>query len=243
MQEIVTDIELKLRRTETRLRLLRGRVPIYMWACDPQLRLTWAWHSSHGDLGDDEVDLAGASLRDIVAHDASGETIVAEHGRAVRGEEVVFSTTYRGRPYRVWLIPHASARGDVLGISGLAAAILPTSDGTVQPEQTPDRWLYGDEAVIRVHDLLICVDRHEAYRAGELVDLTPTEFRLLVLLARRPGLVLTREVLLEQVWGFGFDGGGSMISTAVMRLRSKIERDGGERLIETVRGVGYRLRR
>ena len=234
------DAELKLRRIETRLGLLRGRVPIYMWACDPNMRITWAWESSYGDLGDEGTALAGADLHTIVAGEPSARRISDEHRRALSGEEVLFTANYRNRLYRVWLIPHVSASGEVLGVSGLAAAVL---SNPLDQLFSPDGRFSGDETVIRVHDLAICIDRHEVYRRGELVDLTPTEFRLLVMLARRPGLVLTRGMLLEQVWGFGFDAGGSMISTAVMRLRSKIEADDEHPLIETVRGIGYRMRR
>ena len=73
------------------------------------------------------------------------------------------------------------------------------------------------------------------------LPLTPTEFRLLVALARRPGRVLTREVLLDEVWGYDFLGDSRLVDVAIQRLRAKIEDDPAEpRLIQTVRGAGYR---
>jgi two-component system response regulator MtrA len=75
---------------------------------------------------------------------------------------------------------------------------------------------------------------------GEIA-LTPTEFRLLVELARRPGQVFTREMLLERVWGYGYLGDSRLVDVAVQRLRAKVEPDpANPELIRTVRGVGYR---
>lgn len=97
---------------------------------------------------------------------------------------------------------------------------------------------------ITLGDVSIDVLGHQAARDGEDLQLTPTEFRLLVELAQRPGQVFTRELLLEQVWGYGYLGDSRLVDVAVQRLRSKIERDpSAPELIETVRGVGYRARR
>jgi DNA-binding response OmpR family regulator len=76
------------------------------------------------------------------------------------------------------------------------------------------------------------------------LQLTATEFRLLLELARRPGQVFTREVLLERVWGYEYLGDSRLVDIAVQRLRAKVEPDpSSPRLITTVRGVGYRLER
>jgi two-component system response regulator MtrA len=97
---------------------------------------------------------------------------------------------------------------------------------------------------VTLGDVSIDVLGHLARRDGEDLQLTPTEFRLLVELAQRPGQVFTRELLLEQVWGYGYLGDSRLVDVAVQRLRAKIERDpSSPRLIETVRGVGYRARR
>jgi two-component system response regulator MtrA len=78
----------------------------------------------------------------------------------------------------------------------------------------------------------------------EEINLTPTEFRLLVELARRPGQVFTRELLLERVWGYSYLGDSRLVDVAIQRLRAKIESDPeSPELIETVRGVGYRAGR
>ena len=97
---------------------------------------------------------------------------------------------------------------------------------------------------VTLGDVSIDVLGHRASRNGEDLRLTPTEFRLLVELAQRPGQVFTRELLLEQVWGYGYLGDSRLVDVAVQRLRAKIERDpSSPELIETVRGVGYRARR
>jgi two-component system response regulator MtrA len=89
--------------------------------------------------------------------------------------------------------------------------------------------------------LLIDIALHGVFRDGEDLGLTPTEFRLLVELARRPTQVFTREMLLERVWGYGYLGDSRLVDVAVQRLRAKIERDPAHpSLIHTVRGVGYR---
>ena len=100
------------------------------------------------------------------------------------------------------------------------------------------------EEVLRVGDVEIDPAGFQAKRDGVDLQLTATEFRLLLELARRPGQVFTRELLLERVWGYEYLGDSRLVDIAVQRLRAKIERSpGGPRLITTVRGVGYRLER
>jgi two-component system response regulator MtrA len=81
-------------------------------------------------------------------------------------------------------------------------------------------------------------------RDGIEVSLTATEFRLLVELARRPGQVFTRELLLQRVWDYDYLGESHLVDVAIQRLRAKVEDDPSHpALIKTVRGVGYRLDR
>src|ERR671933_266286 len=87
----------------------------------------------------------------------------------------------------------------------------------------------------------IDVCRHSVKRDGHTIQLTPLEFDLLVALARKPWQVFTREVLLEQVWGYRHAADTRLVNVHVQRLRSKVERD-PERpeIVVTVRGVGYK---
>ncbi len=95
--------------------------------------------------------------------------------------------------------------------------------------------------VLLVGDLEIDVAGHTVKRDGELLSLTPLEFDLLVCLARKPGQVFTREVLLQEVWGYRHAADTRLVNVHVQRLRAKVERD-PERpdIVLTVRGVGYK---
>jgi len=94
---------------------------------------------------------------------------------------------------------------------------------------------------LEIGDVTIDVAGHSVRRDGQVVSLTPLEFDLLVALARKPWQVFTREVLLEQVWGYRHAADTRLVNVHVQRLRSKIERD-PERpeVVVTVRGVGYK---
>jgi len=92
-----------------------------------------------------------------------------------------------------------------------------------------------------VADLELDVDRHKVTRAGRLIRLQPRELRLLEYLMRHAGQVLTRTMLLEQVWDFHFDPQTNVIDTQISRLRAKIDRGFDRPLLHTVRGVGYCL--
>ena len=100
------------------------------------------------------------------------------------------------------------------------------------------------DEILRVGDVEIDPSGYRAMRGGVDLQLTTTEFRLLLELARRPGQVFTRELLLERVWSYEYLGDSRLVDIAVQRLRAKIEPEpGSPRLITTVRGVGYRLER
>jgi len=94
---------------------------------------------------------------------------------------------------------------------------------------------------LRVADLEIDVERHKATRRGRALDLTPKEFLLLSLLARRAGDVLSRTLIAEQVWDINFDSGTNVMDVHVRRLRSKVDDPFDTKLIHTVRGIGYVL--
>jgi len=101
-----------------------------------------------------------------------------------------------------------------------------------------------EERSIAIGDLEVDPAAFAARRGGRELGLTATEFRLLLEMARRPGRVFTREVLLENVWGYDHLGDSRLVDVAIQRLRSKVEDDPSHpSLIATVRGVGYRLER
>jgi len=100
-----------------------------------------------------------------------------------------------------------------------------------------------DQGTLSFEDLELDRLQHQVRRAGLAVDLTPTEFNLLESLMRKPGQVVKRIELLDRVWGMSFDPGTNLIDVHVANLRKKLEEGGGDRVIFTVRGVGFRLGR
>jgi two-component system response regulator MtrA len=99
----------------------------------------------------------------------------------------------------------------------------------------------GRPELLEIGDLVIDVPGHSVKRLGEPIQLTPLEFDLLVALARKPWQVFTREVLLEQVWGYRHAADTRLVNVHVQRLRSKIEADPEHPdIVVTVRGVGYK---
>ena len=101
----------------------------------------------------------------------------------------------------------------------------------------------GEATVLRVADLEMNLLRRTVRRAGRLIELLPTEFRLLEFMMRRPGQVLTRTMLLERVWDFNFDPTTNVVDVHVSRLRRKLDagQPDGPPLIRTLRGSGYVL--
>ena len=94
---------------------------------------------------------------------------------------------------------------------------------------------------LSIGDVTIDVPAHQVAREGDPIALTPLEFDLLVALARKPRQVFTREVLLEQVWGYRHAADTRLVNVHVQRLRSKVERDPEHpEVVLTVRGVGYK---
>src|SRR6266849_4653161 len=99
----------------------------------------------------------------------------------------------------------------------------------------------GTQDSLRIADLELDLIRHKATRRGKRLDLTPKEFALLSLLARRPAEVLSRTLIAEQVWDIAFASDTNVVDVHVRRLRSKVDDPFDHKLIHTVRGVGYVL--
>ncbi|MFS0730938.1 MtrAB system response regulator MtrA [Curtobacterium sp. 1P10AnD] len=99
----------------------------------------------------------------------------------------------------------------------------------------------SDSTVLHVGDLTVDVPGHEVRRGDTTIALTPLEFDLLRALAEKPNQVFTREMLLEQVWGYHYKADTRLVNVHVQRLRAKIEHDpDNPKIVTTVRGVGYR---
>lgn len=100
----------------------------------------------------------------------------------------------------------------------------------------------NDREIINIGKLKIDLERHEVEKNGKLLDLTLKEFELLKILVENKGKVLSRNVLLDRVWGYDFYGETRTVDVHIRNLRKKIEDDDkNPQYIETVRGVGYRI--
>jgi len=99
-----------------------------------------------------------------------------------------------------------------------------------------------DGTLLRFEDLTLNPQTREVHRGARLVELTKIEFDLLELFLHHPRQVLTRDQILDLVWGYNFDSGTNSLAVYIGYLRRKLEEDNKARLIQTVRGVGYALR-
>ena len=98
-----------------------------------------------------------------------------------------------------------------------------------------------EPTVLRIADLELDLMRRRAKRGGRRIDLTAKEFALLELLLRRQGEVLTRSLIVSQVWDMNFDSDTNVIEVAMRRLRAKMDDDFEPKLLRTIRGMGYVL--
>jgi two-component system response regulator MprA len=97
----------------------------------------------------------------------------------------------------------------------------------------------GRQEVLRYADVELDTGTRVAHRGAREIELSPTEYELLALFMRRPRQVLTREIILDRVWGLDFEGSSNVMEVYIGYLRAKLEAEGKPRLIYTVRGVGY----
>jgi len=99
--------------------------------------------------------------------------------------------------------------------------------------------LRDEQPLLMVGDLTLDRLRRKVSRGSVAVELQPREFQILELLMLNAGRIVTRTMLLEQVWNFHFDPGTNIVETHISRIRSKIDRGGDPPLVHTVRGAGY----
>lgn len=96
--------------------------------------------------------------------------------------------------------------------------------------------------ILRYADLTLDLATREAKRGDRCIELTTREFELLSLLLRHPGRVLTRDFIMERIWGDEFEGLSNVLEVYVRNLRAKLEARGESRLVHTIRGAGYALK-
>ena len=117
-----------------------------------------------------------------------------------------------------------------------------TNVTNITPEQIPEiiETETKKDNIIKVNDIELDLDRFEVKVRGDIIDLTLREFEVLKFLAAQPGQVITRETLLEKVWGYEYYGDIRTVDVTVRRIREKIEKDtSSPKILITKRGVGY----
>ena len=213
---------------------------------------------------EDEREVA-SQIRDAL-EDAGHEVVHADNGddgeRLVHEEEPHVIVVDRMLPERDGLTLIANLRSDGVTVPALILSALGQVDDRVEglraggDDYLPkpfsmDELLARVEVLARrgngagtmltVGDLTLDRIEHVAERAGQTITLQPREYRLLEYLMRNAGQVVTRKMLLENVWDYHFDPGTNVIDVHISRLRAKIDKEFAEPLLHTERGTGYRM--
>lgn len=188
--------------------------------------------------GEDGLHLAMTEYYDLIVLDVQlpgrdGWSILQSLRRAGRQTPVLFLTASDTVADRV--------KGLDLGADDYLVKPFAFSEVLARVRSILRRGPTRQPEMLCVADLELDLPRHKAARAGQRLDLTPKEFALLSLLARRKGEVLSRTLIAELVWEMHFDSDTNVVDVAVRRLRSKVDDPYPRKLIRTVRGVGYVL--
>ena len=188
--------------------------------------------------GEEGLHLANRGEHDLVILDImlpgrDGRSVLTELRRAGKQTPVLFLTAKDAVQDRV--------KGLELGADDYLVKPFAFSELLARVRSILRRGAARQPETLRHADLEIDLARRKASRDGKRLDLTPKEFALLSLLARRPGEVLSRTLIAEQVWDMNFDGGTNVVEVHVRRLRSKVDDPFDRKLIHTVRGAGYVL--
>lgn len=100
---------------------------------------------------------------------------------------------------------------------------------------------YGDDAILRLANLELHTHKHKVFRAGEEIYLQPREYTLLEYLLRNKGRIISKTMLIEHVWDYNFDPQTNIVEARICKLREKIDHPYNEKLLHTIKGVGYVL--
>jgi two-component system copper resistance phosphate regulon response regulator CusR len=190
------------------------------------------------EQGEDGLHLARTGDYDLIILDVmlpkkDGWSILTEMRRSGKQTPILFVTARDSIQDRV--------KGLELGADDYLVKPFAFSELLARVRSILRRGPARQPEMVRIADLEIDLVRHRALRGGTRLDLTPKEFALLSLLARRAGEVLSRTVIAEQIWDMNFDSDTNVVDVAVRRLRSKADDPFAKKLIHTVRGMGYVL--
>ncbi len=184
-----------------------------------------------------EKELPDLAVLDVMLPDMDGFTVTRKLRAAGRHFPVLFLTARDGTEDKVMGL---TVGGDDYVTKPFSLdEVVARIRAVLRRTQPMDE----DDAVIRVDDLELDDDAHEVRRAGEIVDLSPTEFKLLRYLMMNPNRVLSKAQILDHVWEYDFNGDASIVESYISYLRRKIDaREDWPAMIQTKRGVGYLLR-
>jgi two-component system OmpR family response regulator len=175
-----------------------------------------------------------AIVLDVGLPGQDGFDLLAGLRQAGQWAPVIMLTARDGVPDRV--------RGLDLGADDYLTKPFAFAELLARLRATARRGRAARPVVLRCGDLALDPARREVWRGGAAVDLTAKEFAILECFMLRPGQVLSRSQLIEQVWDFDFSADSNLVDVYLASLRRKIDRPFGTSSLETVRGVGYRLR-
>jgi DNA-binding winged helix-turn-helix (wHTH) protein len=206
-----------------------------VWSTDANLVCSHVFVSEDGLDGLVIERALGTSLNG----NAGGRSLREASQRALTGMTAAFQLDWKGKTFRGSVAPLLGFEGDLIGTVGAAVP----EDARMQQMGSQGFATKVFKSAPFVYADLVVVPGDMVVRKGDVrLKLSPTEFRLLMELIRRPNEALTREVLLREVWGHEFLGHSRLVDMAIQRLRAKIESDPQDpTLILTVRGIGYRL--
>jgi two-component system copper resistance phosphate regulon response regulator CusR len=188
------------------------------------------------DQGDSGFKMAMDGNYDLVVLDVmlpgrDGWSIMTDLRQAGKPTPVLFLTARDGVEDRV--------KGLELGADDYLVKPFAFSELLARVKSVLRRTPQRQPEIIKIGDLELDLFKQRAARAGKKLDLTPKEFALLSLLARRVGEPLSRETIATEVWDMSFDSDTNVVDVHVRRLRSKLDDPYDKKLIQTVRGVGY----
>jgi two-component system, OmpR family, copper resistance phosphate regulon response regulator CusR len=190
------------------------------------------------DNGEDGAHLAQTRSYDLIILDVmlparDGWSVMADLRRKEIGTPVLFLTARDA--------VHDRVKGLELGADDYLVKPFAFSELLARVRSILRRGPARQSPILSVADLELDLYRHRATRGGRLLDLTPKEFQLLSLLLRCAGEVLSRTLIAEQVWDINFEGDSNVVEVHMRRLRAKVDDPFEQKLIHTVRGVGYVL--
>jgi DNA-binding winged helix-turn-helix (wHTH) protein len=246
MEESPKEIAARLHRLEEKLRLLLRHISGVTWTTDADLRITSIEGQAMQQLDIPSRKRVGQSIHEAGTDDDEGVVLST---RALEGEVLSAEQWWGGQRVIVTVEPLRDSGGDIIGTMGFAVLLDQVDQAdelrairAALQEARFEAAGYEVGSVLELGSLVISPAAFAAWKAGEILQLSPTEFRLLLLLANNEGTTMSRERMLRTVWGYDYLGESRLVDMTVSRLRQKLKQDPPAHVtIKTVRGVGYRL--